>query len=541
MTVSAPQITPRPAWPRELLACGLVAAAVAVLLVAFGPAPGDAEVHLYRTFLVEHRTYLWDNFWYEGDFPLVSYSVLYYLPAAVLGNLPLVVGAVVTSTLLFASIAHHEWGDAAVWPSRAFAVFAAAPLFTGLYSYSLGFAMLLGTLRALQASRIWAAIVLSALTLGFSPLAFAFLVLVLVSVFVARRRVNRSTVALGVGIALLAGLELFVLRLFPTGGSYPFHLVNLAGVLGVCTLGVLLARRAQGGGPLVAFFALWGVTSVAASAFQSPIGGNWTRLNEVVFPLMLLTAFLARFRPRRLVIVALLGALVYDLAPPLLLVPYRLDNRPASVHFWQPAIHYLDRHSQPGYRVEVVPTAAHWESYWIPRAGFALARGWYRQLDVADNPVLYTHHLDARSYEHWLRSVAVEYVLLPSTTLDPVGGPREASVVRSGVPGLERVYADRNWTIYRLSHPTPLVSGPGRARIDVFGHTLIAGFAPTTGPYLLRVHFVPFWETSGNVCVRRAPGDMTLLEVSTPGRFSLRVASTGEAIVRAAVGGGSCG
>ena len=66
--------------------------------------------------------------------------------------------------------------------------------------------------------------------------------------------------------------------------------------------------------------------------------------------------------------------------------------------FWQPAVAFLHRHAKPGYRVEVVPTAAHWESYWIPKAGFPLARGWYRQLDVADNPALYAEHLDASAY-----------------------------------------------------------------------------------------------------------------------------------------------
>ena len=50
-------------------------------------------------------------------------------------------------------------------------------------------------------------------------------------------------------------------------------------------------------------------------------------------------------------------------------------------------------------------------------------------------------------------------MLLPSTRLDPDGGAHEARVVRSA--GLERVYAEHSWTIYRLLDPTPLVTGPG--------------------------------------------------------------------------------
>jgi hypothetical protein len=525
---------------RETVACGALTASVAGLLLAFGPAPGDAGIHLYRTLLVRDGAPVWDNFWYAGSFPLASYSLLYYLPAALLGNLPLVLAGAVASTMLFSAIAAREWGAAAVWPARAFAVFAAAPLFTGLYSYSLGFAALLGSVLAAQRRRPWAAVLLAVATLGFSPLAFAFLGLVLASILAARRRLSASAAILGAGMLALAGLEVAVLHAFPSGGAYPFHLVNLAGVVAVCVLGALLARRTESGRPLLAFFVLWGTTSLLVWARASPVGGNWTRLDEVVFPVMLVTASLARFRPRPLAVAALAGALAYSLVPPLLLVPYRLDSRPAAAAFWQPALAFLARHARPGFRVEVVPTAAHWESYWIPRGGFALARGWYRQLDVADNPVLYSPRLDAATYVRWLRSVAVDYVLLPATKLDPVGGPREARLLRSNPAGLRPVARGRTWTMYRLADPTPLLTGPGRSRVTAFGHTRIAGAARRPGRYLLRVHFNPFWRTSPNVCVRRATRGMTYLEVREPGRFSLEVVPLGEALLRALGGGAGC-
>ena len=520
------------ALDRELVLCAGFTAALAAALLTFGPAPGDAAVHLYRTFLVQHGALLWDNFWYDGHYPLAGYSLLYYLPAAVLGNVPLVVGAAIVSTLLFASVARREWGDASIWASRAFGVCAAAPLFTGLFSYSVAFTAALGFLWALQRERLVLALALAALTLGFSPLAFAFLCLALLSVLLARRRVPATAVKVFVGVALLAGLEVLVLRLFPADGVYPFHLANLAGVLGVSIVGILLVRRAPGGRPLVAFFALWGASSVFFWAFSSPIGGNWTRLGEFSFPLMLVAAALARFRPRGLTVFALAGALAYTLVPNLMLIPYRLDARPAAGSFWQPAIGFLERHLKPGYRVEVVPTAAHWEAYWVPHAGFALARGWYRQLDVVDNPVLYSEHLDGATYRTWLRSQAVEYVLLASTRLDPDGGPREARVLESA--GLTIVYRDRRWTIYRLPRATPLVTGPGSVRIDTFGHTTIAGAVSRPGRYLLRNHYIPFWAVGPNVCVQRAPNRATWLYVSRPGRFSLRVAPPGAALLRAA-------
>src|SRR5262249_55881060 len=150
---------------------------------------------------------LWDNYWYDGHYPLAGYSLLYYLPAAVVGNLPLVLGAAVLSTLTFASIARREWGGASVWASRAFAVCAAAPLFTGLYSYSVAFAAALGALWALQRKRHVLTLVLAGLTVGLSPLAFAFLCLVLLSILAVRRRLSPTVLWFGSGVALLAAFE----------------------------------------------------------------------------------------------------------------------------------------------------------------------------------------------------------------------------------------------------------------------------------------------------------------------------------------------
>jgi uncharacterized membrane protein len=72
-----------------------LAAVPAALLLALTPTGGDAAAHLYRTLLVREGIYVWDNLWYGGHYPLASYSLLYYLPAAVVGNLPLVFAAVV--------------------------------------------------------------------------------------------------------------------------------------------------------------------------------------------------------------------------------------------------------------------------------------------------------------------------------------------------------------------------------------------------------------------------------------------------------------
>jgi hypothetical protein len=519
---------------REILLGAALTAVVAAVLLVWGPAPGDAPVHLYRTFLVRDGAFVWDNFWYSGNYPLASYSLLYYLPAAVFGNLPIVVVAAVASTMLFGSISLRQWGDTARWPTRAFGVLAAAPVFTGLFSYSLGFATMLGALRALQAQRTALTILLVALTLGFSPLAFAFLLLFLLAVAFTRR-VTRRSVFLAVAVVAVAGVELAVLAAFPSKGVYPFHPLDFFVLQGVCLCGALLAWRGRAGAPLVAFFAFWGLAGLVAYVVPTPVGGNLDRLSAFVFPIMLLTAGLAGFRPRGLAVLALAGALAYNLTPYLLLVPYRLDSRPASARFWRSPIDFLRMHSGPGFRVEVVPTAAHWESYWLPRAGLPLARGWYRQLDMVDNPILYAKRLRPAAYRRWLRSVAVKYVVVPGTVLDPDGAAREARLVGSRSSGLVLAYRAKNWAIYRLPRATPLLTGPGAAVITSFGHEEIAGRVSAAGTYFLRAHYSGYFKLHGRGCLKPGPGSMTDVVLRQPGSFRVTIAASPDAVFDASV------
>ncbi len=109
---------------RELLLAASLAGLVSLLLVAVVPQGGDLAAHLYRTLLVRHAVLVWDNLWFAGQYPLFSYSLLYYLAASVVGNAVLGVASLVLAAVLFASVTMREWGSAARWPARSFAVLA---------------------------------------------------------------------------------------------------------------------------------------------------------------------------------------------------------------------------------------------------------------------------------------------------------------------------------------------------------------------------------------------------------------------------------
>lgn len=507
---------------REVLAGATLTTLLSLTLLVAGPGPADAPAHLYRAMLVRDGALVWDNLWFGGQYPLASYSLLYYLPAALIGNVPLVIAAAVASTILFSSVAGREWGAAAIWPSRAFAVLAAAPMLTGLYAYSVGFATLLGALAALQRGRRLLAFALGAATLGASPLAFGFLILVLVAFALGGRVTPRTALTIGLPLGAVALVQLVLMSVFRSGGIYPFHAVNLAAVLGVCATSALLAYGAPGGRPLVALFGLWAAGSVLLYAAPTPFGDNWTRLSAFVFPVSLLTAVLSRWRPRWLAVVVAGAALTYNLAPYVLLVPLRLDTRAQTEAFWAPALTYLRMHATPDNRIEVVPTATHWESYLFPRHGYAIARGWYQQLDMTTNAVLYHDRLEPTAYRRWLRSRGVRFVVLPRARLDSVAAP-EGRLLRSGAAGLAVVLRAPTVVVFELRRSAPILSGSPGAHVRLLDHTKLIGLVRFPGRYLLRVRYTPYYRVRPSGCASKAPDGQTWLDLPRAGRFVLDV------------------
>jgi hypothetical protein len=244
------------------------------------------------------------------------------------------------------------------------------------------------------------------------------------------------------------------------------------------------------------------------------------RVQLLAFPLMLLAALLAEMRPRLLVAFALSVAFVYNVAPYGLMAAERRAGDLRDRAAWAPPLAFLRAHDGPNYRVEVVPTHEHWEAYYVPAAGFALARGWYRQIDIAQNPLLYRDRISPRAYRSWLRRNAIRFVLLPKQGLDGSGALAEAELLRSGRSGLRVAFRNALWTIYALPKATPILSG---GLLTELGHDRIAGSVSERGSYLLRIRYMPYWRLGrGDVCVTPASGGAaTTLHALRAGRFEL--------------------
>src|SRR5437762_7914466 len=107
----------------ETLAAVAVAGALAAALVWAGPQGTDLAAHVYqRALYLDHGFVLWNNFWYAGRYSFVTYSVLYYPLAAVVGIKLLAVLTVATSVIAFAAVVRREWGANSNWSIRVFAL-----------------------------------------------------------------------------------------------------------------------------------------------------------------------------------------------------------------------------------------------------------------------------------------------------------------------------------------------------------------------------------------------------------------------------------
>jgi hypothetical protein len=69
------------------LTCASIAGLI-VLVIGLGMTPtGDAPSHLFQTWLYRHAGFnLWNNYWYAGRYEFVTYSVLYYPLASLIGQ-----------------------------------------------------------------------------------------------------------------------------------------------------------------------------------------------------------------------------------------------------------------------------------------------------------------------------------------------------------------------------------------------------------------------------------------------------------------------
>jgi hypothetical protein len=500
---------PERAIPREAYVAAGVAAALAAALAWFGPPGSDFAAHLYQSGVFhDHGFAVWNNFWYAGRYSFVTYSIVYYPLAAVLGIKLLAVASVATAALAFGVVAAREWGPAARWSNRSFAVVWAGIVLSGAFPFALGAALALLALWALQAGRRGRFAVLTVLVLATSPVAFVLLAVILAGIGLSRAPRGAELTLPLVTLAVATAVELMLLRLFPAGGRFPFSPSEFAAACGFCCLGILLTWRVRTAGVLRWTYVVYLVACTAAFLVPSSLGGNVARLRYAAIPIAILTLSLRRWRPLPVALLVLALAVSWNLRPLAASYVNASADPAADPAYWAPAVQFLHGNLSPSYRVEAVDTVGHWPAAYLPAAGIPIARGWYRQNDFPRNDLLYAK-FDRSGYVAWLRSLGVRYVVLPDAPLD-YSAQEEGALVAGGHSGLRQVFRSAHTTIYAVPAPRGIVTGPGSPRVlSLDEHEMTLSLAGP-GRYRIAANWSPYWSSSAGCLSERADGTVRL-------------------------------
>ena len=519
---------------REALLSAGAAAAVAALLAWLGPPGSDLAAHAYqRTLFLHHGFALWNNFWYAGRYSFVTYSVLYYPLAALLGIRLLGVATIATAAYAFAVVLWREWGATARWSSRTFAVVWAGIVLSAAFPFALGAALVLLALWALQARAHWRFALLALLTLAASPVAFLLLVVVAAGIALSRRRPLGQLAGPALAIVATGAIEVVLTRLFPDAGRFPFSFAELAAALTFCCIGAAMTWRVERARALRTFFVVYAAACVVAYLVPSGVGENIARMRFAAIPVAVLALSLRNWRPWPAAAVALGLAISWN-ATPFVSPIARAESSPdAQAAYWTPAVRFLHSHLTPDYRVEAVDTAGHWPAAFLARAGIPLARGWFRQDDFPQNQVLYSK-LGRRAYLGWVHSLGIRYVVLTTATLD-YSARAEAALLRSGRSGLVPAFRTPTTTIYEVPDVRPILTGPSRARVLALTQARVEVALAARGTYRLAVRWSPYWRPSRG-CLRAGKDGMIRVLARTGGRVSLRFAVDASGAIEAVTG-----
>jgi len=510
--------------PRRL-APTLVAAALALLYLIIQPSGADLPAQLLRTKLFGVEGFgIWSNWWYAGH-NLPGYSVLF--PALAWLTTPRLVAALASigAATAFEMIVYREYGDDAWLGATWLGAATVTELLSGRLTFALGLCGAALPALALPRQRGRLAVAAALLTALASPVAALFAALAGATLVITGP--NRRSGAAVVAAALLPVVALAVS--FPESGTQPFAFSTLWPLLVIAA--VLLIALRRGAPTLRAAVALYVLGCLAAYAISTPVGANAARLGELLAgPLTALLLWRPggngsrRSNQRRLIllVVAAIPLTYLQVHDAISDLQHGSQSPSDGVAYYRPLIRFLQ--TQPGagqhaWRVEVPFTQGHWEADRLAPV-FPLARGWERQLDIADDQLFYGGTLDSNTYERWLHQLAVRYVAVADAPPD-YSARAEVKLIDHGLPYLRLVSRLPHWRVYAVSDSTAIVTGA--ARLRSMGADNLTLNVEHKGVAYVRVRWSPYWQLGGvRGCV--APwGAFTLIRTRSSGTASLQI------------------
>jgi hypothetical protein len=513
----------RPEW----LPAVALSSLLALLMLIWSPPVGDLAAQVFRTELFQRAGLaIWNGSWYGGHYTL-TYSLLFPPLAALLGPQVVGTGAVVASSYLFDRLVRDRWGVEARWATLWFAAGVVTLLADGQLTFALGVAFGLAALRCLQTGRAPLALAAAAACPLASPVAGAFLAGVLI---VGAVEPGRRPRLLPVGAGALALFITVAPNIaFPEAGHFPFVFSSYIAIPLWCAGALVLTQGVRDDErQLRRVLVAYALASTLIWLVPNAMGGNAVRLGALFGGPVLAAVLLSR-RPRPtvptwffapLLALAIAGSLYWQLTASVTQIARSVGDPSTTSAYFHPVASWLQDEGAAGARIEVPPTANHWESAYLA-SEFELARGWLRQLDTTRDDLFYDDKaLTEASYGHWLRANAISYVALPDASLD-YSSIRERRLILAEPSYLALRFRSEHWRIYAVRDPKPLVAPLAGAEGDTlwFGRQGFALDVKRPGEFLVRVSFTPYWSISrGAGCILRR-GDWTVARAATPGIF----------------------
>lgn len=482
-----------------------VATALSIVWLLLPPTGSDISAQVaHANFAGAFLGHPIDMRWFGGT-DWLGYSILVPPLMAAVGVR--LVGALATA--VSACLLGVVLGRCAVPRPRAGAVVGAVLLFANLVvgrlTFAVGTATALATVFAMTTAH-WSRWVVLAVgpvvTWAASPLAALFLALAGVAMLLRRRGSREGLVLAGTALGALA-----FSAWFGQGGQMPAPVDRVLAGVAVC--GVVAVVTAY---PIVRVGAILAAGGLLVTLLvDTSVGMNALRLPALfAAPVALATS---RLRLRVLVPAVVVTV---SLVPPLTADDVTAINEPSNdPSYYTELIRELRSLPLDG-RLEIPPTLQRWESVYVA-ADFPLARGWMTQLDAGYNSMFFDPAITPRAYRNWLHDNAVQYVAV-SDAAPAEAGVAETSLIRAGLPYLQRIWAGAHWTVYRVADASATVTGAQLVYQDPASVTFRAA---ARGTVAVRVRWSRWLTLAGpGGCLRR-DGTWTDVEVQQPGVYRL--------------------
>jgi hypothetical protein len=499
-----------------------------LLLQAFGIVGWDAAAHLYKIALLrDHQSIFWDNNWYGGAYPVISYGVVFYYLAQYVSYALLVGISTGLLPLFFYLYCRRVYRVESYLPSAVLAIVLAFYLANGQdpFLFAMSFVMLGMVLVAYD--RPLLATPPLAVALFANPLAIVVAVIFLLADFIARPERRRVYVRLGLYMAPFAVAKVVLMVLFAEASSYIYYAPQVLLFAGFGLGGFVLARVSRDPerrAKEILFLTFTVFAVVTGMVPGNPLGGNVGRI-FFVFGVPLLLSVRQVYLPKYVAVPVIVGFAVGQVAAPTQHFVHVADLPSTKASFFAPALQFAGEHYDPGYRFHVVALDTHWEAYYFSINDYPITRGWFRQEDALHNAIFDSTSFTARQYVAWLRSMGVKYVFLPKAPLD-ISGPREARLLAT-TPQFTVVYNGPQWVVYRLADPQPVavpMAQGGAIKVLYIDHQSVFFDVSRAGAYLVKFTYTPYWQmTDGAGSLTKGPGDFVVLHASEPGFYGMRV------------------